>query len=125
MANTDPDPDPDAIRRLYSRWLEQVWGGQPGAAHRLVSEDFVGHWPRRQVHGPVELEEIVAQTLGMFDELTFSLQVGPIVEGDLLAARWTGTGTTQQGPAHFLGNDLLRVDQGRFVEYWPASPSDS
>lgn len=72
MANTDPDPDPDAIRRLYSRWLEQVWGGQPGAAHRLVSEDFVGHWPRRQVHGPVELEEIVAQTLGMFDELTLA-----------------------------------------------------
>ena len=90
-----------------------------------MSEDFVGHWPGRDVHGPDELAAIVARTRATFTEIGFRLQVGPIVEGDLVAARWTGRGTTSQGSTDFLGNDLLRVADGRFVEYWPASPSGS
>lgn len=72
-----------------------------------------------------DLAAVVAQTRAMFTEITFELQVGPIVEGDLVAACWTGTGTTPGGPVRFTGNDVLRVDQGRFVEYWPASSSGS
>ncbi|MEU0522037.1 ester cyclase, partial [Streptosporangium sp. NPDC006007] len=54
--------------------------------------------------------------------------LGPIVDGDLISARWTMratyTGGIPQATApvgtkiSFSGNDILRVCDGRFVEYW-------
>jgi hypothetical protein len=35
--------------------------GEPVAAE-LVSGDFVGHWPNRDVHGPDELQVMVDET---------------------------------------------------------------
>lgn len=110
---------------LYRRWLDELWAGSPNAAAHLVAEDFVGHWPDRDVHGPAELAAIVAETRDMFTELTFELDVGPIVDADLVAARWTGRGITPHGTVSFVGNDVLRVEEGRFVEYWPATSSGS
>lgn len=110
---------------LYRRWLDELWNGDPNAAADLVSEDFVGHWPDRDVRGPAELAEVIAETRGMFSELSFVLEVGPIVEGDLVAARWTGRGETPDGPMSFFGNDILRIEGDRFVEYWAASSAGS
>lgn len=90
-----------------------------------MSSDFVGHWPNRDVHGPNELAATVAETRGMFTEITFELEVGPMVDGDLVAARWTGRDVTPEGEMSFFGNDILRVADGRFVEYWTASSSGS
>ncbi|MCP9489224.1 MAG: ester cyclase [Solirubrobacteraceae bacterium MAG38_C4-C5] len=61
----------------------------------------------------------------MFTELFFELAVGPIVEGDLVSARWIGCGRTSEGPMSFFGNDILRVRDGRFAEYWVASSAGS
>ncbi|SNS18773.1 Predicted ester cyclase [Geodermatophilus pulveris] len=118
MTSTSP-------RDLYRRWLGELWAGRPDAAEELVAADFVGHWPDRDVRGPGELAALVARTRGMFTELTFELQVGPIVDGDLVAARWTGRGVTPGGSTSFSGNDILRVAGGRFVEYWVASSGGS
>jgi len=112
-------------RDLYRRWLDELWAGRLDVAGELVTSDFVGHWPEADVHGPAGLTALVAQTREMFDELTFALEVGPLVDGDLVAARWTGTGSTPQGSISFFGNDLLRVADRRFAEYWPASSSGS
>jgi hypothetical protein len=70
------------------------------------------------VHGPDELQAIVDETQTMFSDLKFVVEIEPFVAGDLLAARWIGTGTTADGPVRFTGNDILRVADGRFVEYW-------
>jgi hypothetical protein len=102
---------------LYERWINELWAGQPVAAE-LVADDFVGHWPDRDVHGPAELQAIIDETQKMFSDLTFTLEIGPLVDGDLVAGRWVGTGTTEDGPMRFTGNDILRVANGRFVEYW-------
>jgi hypothetical protein len=104
-------------KTLYERWINELWAGQPVAAE-LVSDDFVGHWPDRDVHGPAELQAIIDETQKMFSDLTFTLEIGPLVDGDLMAGRWAGTGTTEDGPMRFTGNDILRVANGRFVEYW-------
>jgi SnoaL-like protein len=102
---------------LYQRWINELWVGKPIAAE-LVSEDFVGHWPDREVHGPDELQAVVDETQRMMSELMFVVEIEPFVDRDLVAARWIGTGATGEGPARFTGNDILRFADGRFVEYW-------
>ena len=102
---------------LYQRWINELWAGKP-VAPELVSDDFVGHWPTRDVHGPDELQAIVDETRTMFSDLTFVVEVEPFVEVHLLAARWIGTGATADGRVRFTGNDILRFADGRFVEYW-------
>ncbi|MGE2714312.1 ester cyclase [Mycolicibacterium litorale] len=102
---------------LYQQWINRLWSGEPVAAD-LVAEDFVGHWPDREVHGPAELQAIIDQTHDMLSDLTFEIEVGPLVDGDLVAGRWVGSGRSEQGPMRFTGNDILRVADGKFVEYW-------
>lgn len=106
-----------AGKALYERWINELWAGAPVAA-QIVSDDFVGHWPDREVHGRADLQAIIDQTRNMFDDLSFVIEVGPLVEGDLVAGRWAGAGTTADGPMKFTGNDILRLRDGRFVEYW-------
>jgi hypothetical protein len=97
---------------LYQRRINELWAGGKPIAAELVSEDFVGRWPDREVHGPE-----------MMSELIFVVEVEPFVDRDLVAARWIGTGATGNGPARFTGNDILRFADGRFVEYWTAALS--
>jgi predicted SnoaL-like aldol condensation-catalyzing enzyme len=106
---------------LYSRWLLGLWHGHYEVAEEIIAEDFAGHWPDREVVGRDALVELIRETHGMFDELEFRLQIGPIVQGDLLAARWTGVGRSPQGEMALLGHDILRIQDGRVAEYWVAS----
>ena len=105
---------------LYKRWITELWAGRP-IADELVTDDFVGHMPGREVHGPAGLQAQITETHAMFDEITFTIEVGPLVDGDLVAGRWTGRGRTADGVATFTGNDILRVRGSAFCEYWAAS----
>ena len=79
-------------------------------------------WPDREVQGREQLVALIAGTRAMFEELTFELQVGPLVDGDLVAARWSGAGRTAGGEeSAFLGHDVLRLRDGRIAEYWVVS----
>jgi hypothetical protein len=104
-------------KALYERWINELWAGKP-VAGELVSDDFVGHWPNREVNGPDELQAMVDETREMLSDLIFVVEIEPFVDRDLVAGRWIGTGTTAEGPARFTGNDILRFADGRFVEYW-------
>ncbi|MER7114937.1 nuclear transport factor 2 family protein [Saccharomonospora azurea] len=109
---------------LYRRWLDELWNGELAtlerAAEALVTDDFVGHWPRQPglAHGPAQLAAIVRQGREMIEGSEFELTVGPVVHGDLVAARWVGRGRYEGRPVTFHGHDLLRVDGDRFAEYW-------
>ncbi|AFM15462.1 SnoaL-like polyketide cyclase [Mycolicibacterium chubuense NBB4] len=107
-------------KQVYKRWLHELWAGDP-VVDELVSEDFVGHWPNRDVHGPAELQTIIDSTRGRLRELAFVIDVGPFIDGDLVAARWIATGSGKDGPARFTGNDILRVIDNKVVEYWAGS----
>ena len=85
-------------KALYRRWINELWAGEPVAAE-LVSADFVGHWPNRDVHGPDELQVMVDETRTMLTDLRFEVEVEPFVGRDLVAARWIGTGATADGGA--------------------------
>ena len=109
-------------KALYQRWINELWTGKADAAE-LVSDDFVGHWPTRDIHGPDELQAMVDQTHQTLSDLMFVVEIVPFVERDLVAARWIGTGATKNGPARFTGNDILRFANDRFVEYWTGTSS--
>jgi predicted SnoaL-like aldol condensation-catalyzing enzyme len=47
--------------------------------------------------------------------------VGPFGQGELVAGRWRGRGRQDGAEVEFVGNDILRVEDGKFVEYWVAS----
>jgi hypothetical protein len=60
--------------------------------------------------------------------VTYAVEVGPIMQDDLIAVRWTCTGsylgdfpgaTAEPGsPIAFTGTDVLRIADGRIAEYW-------
>jgi len=126
----------DENKRLYRRWLLELWNGDLAVAGQIVTEGFVGSWPGRPglVHGPEELAETIRMSRELFLDLVFSVEVGPIADGDLLAARWIGRGRYKGGmpgataptgtPVSFSGHDLLRVEDGRFAEYWVISETE-
>ena len=112
------DDDP---RALYHRWLLELWLGDYEVAGHILHEDFTGHWPDRDVEGRQALVDLIRETRGMFDELTFRLELGPVVDGDTVAARWSGIGRSGGTEMPLLGHDLLTLRDGRFAEYWVVS----
>lgn len=123
------------VAKLYERWLLEMWNGDFRLAHELVTPDFVGHWPGHDVRGPDELIEVLEQGHAPFDDVAVTLDVGPIVDGDRVAARWTFTGSYKGGlpgatapegtRVAFSGHDILRAESGRFAEYWVISDIQS
>jgi hypothetical protein len=109
------------VTDLYARWLDELWAGEYGVADEILTEDFTGHWPDREVRGREALVDLIRETRGMFTSLRFRLELGPFAVGEMLMARWTGTGTTPDGEMRLLGHDILRVRDGRIAEYWVAS----
>jgi ketosteroid isomerase-like protein len=109
------------VKQLYGRWLDGLWAGDYSVAGEILTEDFRGHWPDQEVSGRDALVELIRGTREMFETLEFRLELGPFVDGDMVLARWTGTGRTAEGAMRLLGHDILRVQDGRFAEYWVAS----
>ncbi len=86
-------------------------------------------WVRpRERRGPQGVRALLTGARSPFSSLVFRLAVGPVVQGDLLAARWIAEGVYGGGfqgakaPAgtavSFGGHDFLRFRDGYFVEYW-------
>ncbi|WP_327090663.1 ester cyclase [Nonomuraea sp. NBC_01738] len=110
------------IAKCYESWLLEMWNGDFGLAHDLVTPDFVGHWPDLDVHGAAELIRILEQGHAPFEDVRVTLDVGPIVQGDLVAARWTFAALFRRRHVSFSGHDILRAaGDGRFAEYWVVS----
>jgi hypothetical protein len=41
-----PELSVDDHKRLYRRWLEELWNGDLVVADQILAPDFVGSWPR-------------------------------------------------------------------------------
>ena len=107
---------------LYERWLLELWHGDYAVADEILTEDFAGHWPDREVVGPRGAGRADPQhPRDVRRRWSSSSSSARSHDGDLVAARWTGVGRTEEGEMPLLGNDILRVQDGRFAEYWVAS----
>lgn len=118
---------------LIDGWLD-LWNGDYAQAEPLVSPDLRVHAPMLDggdgsaVRGPAGLVNWITQTRMTAPDLHFTVEVGPIVDGDQIALRWIAEGTyagTVPGaaapagtPISFTGTDLLRVADGQVAEYW-------
>ncbi|MDG9710746.1 ester cyclase [Streptomyces sp. DH10] len=123
----------EQMRALYDRW-SQMWRGDLRHAEDILAPGFLVHQARpdgsdsEAVTGPARLLPEIEQTMAAFGDITITVDLGPIVDGDMLAARWTMRATYTGGIPHatapvgtkisFSGHDILRVADGRFVEYW-------
>jgi ketosteroid isomerase-like protein len=72
----------DNNRRLYRRWLLELWNGDLAVADQVVTPDFVGSWPGRPglVHGPGELVETIRMSRELFHDLSFAVEDGRFAE---------------------------------------------
>lgn len=122
---------------LYSRWLHELWAGRLDVAGEIVTPDFLVHQARSDgvasdaLRGPDAVRELVVAGRSPFSSIEFSVVVGPLVDGDLVAARWSASGVYAGGipgaradagtAVAFDGTDVLRLRDGRFCEYWVSS----
>jgi predicted ester cyclase len=123
---------PDA-RQLLDGWL-QLWNGDYSHAEELIAPAFRLHAAMMDggdgsaVDTPAALVGWIAQTRSIASDLTFSVEVGPIVDAEQIAVRWRARGTYAGGmpgagapvgtAVDFTGTDVLRVADGRLAEYW-------
>ncbi|OLF17310.1 ester cyclase [Actinophytocola xanthii] len=128
--NTLPD---SRLRDLYGRWSD-LWRGDFSQAEDILDPTFVVHQARpdgsdsEATTGPARLLPEIEQTMAVFGDITITVDLGPIIDGDMIAARWTMSATYEGGlpgataPAGtkiaFSGHDILRVSNDKFVEYW-------
>jgi predicted ester cyclase len=99
----------------------------------IIHPEFVSHRipaPRiaDQLQGREALLAWIRETRSLFPDLRFTVEVGPIVDGEMVAGRWIADGTYQGGipgstapagtPVRFHGNDIWRAQGGLIREYW-------
>jgi predicted ester cyclase len=121
-----------ASTELWDRWIE-LWNGNLELAEQIIHPDFEVHRvPMPHVPeglgGREALVEWVKQTRAILEGLRFTVEVGPVIDGELAAGRWFAEGSYQGGipgataPAGtrvgFHGNDILRAQDGLIREYW-------
>ncbi|MDF9392904.1 ester cyclase [Methylococcus capsulatus] len=131
----------DDVKARYRRYLEQAWTADGDRLDALVAElvtaDFVIHQtrtdgaPSERIRGPAALTRLIRESRLLFREVSSVIEVGPIVEGDLVAAHWRFHGTYVGGmpgatakpgtKVQFAGIDMLRSSGDRFAEYWVVS----
>jgi len=114
---------------LPTLWLD-LWNGDYALADRIVATPFILHaaLPDGSDTSAIDRPEAVADwvrqiRVGVRD-LHYSIEAGPVIDGNLIAVRWRATGhlaarTGAMGaPIDFTGMDMLRLEGGRIVEYW-------
>jgi steroid delta-isomerase-like uncharacterized protein len=117
-------------KALILRFYAEVWGrGNVAYAHEVFADDYVRHdlRPTDPPPGPAGQARIAEDFRRAFPDLEWRVDL-VLAEGDLVAARWTATGTHRGGwgdvPATgsavtFSGvNIFLFGSEGKVIEIW-------
>ena len=119
-------------KELWDRWIE-LWNGDLGLAEQIIHPDFEVHRiPQPHLTeglgGRATLIEWVKQTRSILEGLRFTVEVGPIVDGEMVAGRWFAEGSYRGGipgataaagtHVGFHGNDIWRSEDESIREYW-------
>jgi len=126
-----PPPDPEANKAVVRRQTEDLWNqGNLDVIDEIYATDYVRHDPLSPgISGSEGVKQLIATYRAAFPDIHFTTE-DIIAEGDLVAARWTSTGT-QTGdlmmdppiPATGVqgtstGISIYRIANGKIVEEW-------
>jgi predicted ester cyclase len=133
MDNAAATTDRDAATALVTRWVA-LWNGDLDIADAIISEDNRVHAAMfdggdgSAVGGVSGMKGFITMMRSLMSDLVFTVDVGPIVDGDHVVVRWVATGHYGGGvpsagapvgtEVTFHGTDILRVANNQVVEYW-------
>ena len=125
--------DREAATALVDSWIA-LWNGDYDIASTIISESNRVHAAMLDggdgsaVAGVSGMRDFVGQTRSISSDLIFSIDVGPLVDGDHIVVRWVATGHYGGGlpgagapvgtEVTISGTDILRVSGNQIVEYW-------
>jgi steroid delta-isomerase-like uncharacterized protein len=122
--------DVEANKALVFRFYEEVWArGNVDFAKNVFVDDYVRHdlRPTQAAPGAAGQALIAEQFRGAFPDLAWEVDL-VLGDGDLVAARWTASGTHSGAwgdvpptgrRATFSGVNIFRFgDEGKVVEIW-------
>jgi steroid delta-isomerase-like uncharacterized protein len=116
-------------KALVRRFYEEVWDrGNVEVAYEVFADDYLRHdlRPTAAAPGPSGQREIAAAFRAAFPDLRWRVDL-LLGEGDLVAGRWTASGTNTGPwagmaatgkPATFSGVNIFRIRDGKVVEIW-------
>lgn len=118
----------EANKRTAQRFFDEVFSqGTLEGLDDLVAPDYVNHdAPPGTPPGPQGVRPLIAAYRTAFPDLHFTIE-DQVAEGDLVATRWTATGTHQgdllgiapTGRAvRTTGISIVRLAEGRLQEAW-------
>jgi steroid delta-isomerase-like uncharacterized protein len=115
--------------RQVLRFYEEIWNqGNLDVADEVFAEDYVRHdlRPTDALPGPAGQKRIAADLRAAFPDLHMQVDV-VLADGDLVAARWTTSGThlgrwgsveATGRRVRFSGVNIFRFQDGRVAELW-------
>ncbi len=116
-------------KAMVQRFYDEVWDrGNVNVALEIFHDDYVRHdlRPTKAAPGAAGMAAIAAGFRAAFPDAHWHVDL-MLAEGDLVAARWTATGTFS-GPwgaiaptgksAEFSGVNLYRFRDGKVAEIW-------
>jgi steroid delta-isomerase-like uncharacterized protein len=116
-------------KALVRRFYEEVWDrGNVEFAQEVFADDYLRHdlRPTAAAPGPQGQRQIAAAFRAAFPDLRWRVDL-LLAEGDLVAGRWTASGTNT-GPwagmaatgrhSTFSGVNIFRIRDGKVVEIW-------
>jgi hypothetical protein len=127
-----PARPPVSRHALFQRWVA-LWDGDLSVGADFVAPTFRLHlpasWVPGEVAGGADLLGWLAGFRAAYSDARATVQVGPVVCGDLMAARWVFTGGYLGGavggatalaaaPVRCVVTDILRIEGGRIAECW-------
>jgi steroid delta-isomerase-like uncharacterized protein len=116
-------------KAVVTRFYEEVWNrGNTDVALELFADDYVRHdlRPSQAQPGGAGQAKVASDFRRAFPDLSFLVDL-MVAEGDLVAARWTATGThtgawgdvpPSGNEVTFCGVNFFRVIDGKIIEIW-------
>ncbi|TPK73580.1 ester cyclase [Mesorhizobium sp. B2-4-15] len=124
---------------LVESW-RLLWNGDLSYTDKIIAPDFVAHaapltgFGDDTIKGRAALNAWVGGINSVLTGLNFTIEQGPIIDGDFLVVRWRARGTYHGGfpgasanaigrTITFTGTDTLRIKDGLLAEYWANADS--
>ena len=114
-------------KKIARQVFEEVQSkGNLALVDQIVADDFVGHTPPNDIHGPEGARQFDLMLRGAFPNLKVTVE-DQIAEGDRVATRWIFRGTHQGDfmgmpptgrQVTMSGMTIFRVANGKLVEGW-------